>query len=61
VVSASWGGSWAETSWTAGEYDLRQKTSVPEAVAIAGGFASTAKTQVFLIADPAKTAKVIPY
>ena len=31
-----------------GEYDLRHDTTVTEAIAIAGGFASTAKTQVFL-------------
>ena len=31
-----------------GEYDLRRETTVSEAIAIAGGFAPTAKTQVFL-------------
>jgi polysaccharide biosynthesis/export protein len=31
-----------------GEYDLRHDTTVSEAIATAGGFASTAKTQVFL-------------
>jgi polysaccharide export outer membrane protein len=31
-----------------GEYDLRHDTTVSEAIAIAGGFAPTAKTQVFL-------------
>ncbi|MGC1726574.1 MAG: polysaccharide biosynthesis/export family protein [Candidatus Acidiferrales bacterium] len=31
-----------------GEYDLRHETTVTEAIAIAGGFAPTAKTQVFL-------------
>ena len=31
-----------------GQYDLRYATTVTEAIAIAGGFASTAKTQVFL-------------
>ena len=31
-----------------GQYDLRHDTTVSEAIAIAGGFASTAKTQVFL-------------
>jgi polysaccharide biosynthesis/export protein len=45
-----------------GKYDLRQNTSVPEAIAIAGGFASTAKTQVFLIRRVSgETAEVIPY
>ena len=31
-----------------GQYDLRHDTTVSEAIAIAGGFAPTAKTQVFL-------------
>jgi polysaccharide export outer membrane protein len=31
-----------------GEYDLRHDTTVSEAIATAGGFASTARTQVFL-------------
>jgi polysaccharide export outer membrane protein len=31
-----------------GEYDLRHDTTVTEAIAIAGGFSTTAKTQVFL-------------
>jgi polysaccharide biosynthesis/export protein len=31
-----------------GEYDLRHDTTVSEGIAIAGGFAPTAKTQVFL-------------
>jgi polysaccharide export outer membrane protein len=31
-----------------GQYDLRHETTVSEAIAIAGGFAPTAKTQVFL-------------
>jgi polysaccharide export outer membrane protein len=31
-----------------GEYDLRHDTTVSEAIATAGGFAATAKTQVFL-------------
>jgi protein involved in polysaccharide export with SLBB domain len=31
-----------------GQYDLRQDTTVTQAIAIAGGFAPTAKTQVFL-------------
>jgi len=31
-----------------GEYDLRHETTVSDAIAIAGGFAPTAKTQVFL-------------
>jgi polysaccharide export outer membrane protein len=31
-----------------GEYDLRHDTTVTEAIAIAGGFAPTAKSQVFL-------------
>jgi polysaccharide export outer membrane protein len=31
-----------------GEYDLRHDTTVSEAIAMAGGFAPTAKTQVFL-------------
>jgi protein involved in polysaccharide export with SLBB domain len=31
-----------------GQYDLRHDTTVSEAIAIAGGFAPTAKTQIFL-------------
>jgi polysaccharide export outer membrane protein len=31
-----------------GQYDLRHETTVSEAIAMAGGFAPTAKTQVFL-------------
>ena len=31
-----------------GQYDLRHETTVSEAVALAGGFAPSAKTQVFL-------------
>jgi polysaccharide export outer membrane protein len=31
-----------------GQYDLRYDTTVSEAIAVAGGFAPTAKTQVFL-------------
>lgn len=31
-----------------GQYDLRYDTTVTEAIAVAGGFASTAKTQIFL-------------
>jgi polysaccharide export outer membrane protein len=30
-----------------GQYDLRHETTVSEAIAMAGGFAPTAKTQVF--------------
>lgn len=32
-----------------GEYELRRDTTVSEGIAMAGGFASTAKTQVFLL------------
>jgi polysaccharide export outer membrane protein len=31
-----------------GQYDLRYDTTVTQAIAVAGGFAATAKTQVFL-------------
>jgi polysaccharide biosynthesis/export protein len=45
-----------------GKFDLRQRTSLPEALAIAGGLAPTAKTQVFLIRPVSgETAEVIPY
>jgi polysaccharide export outer membrane protein len=45
-----------------GKYDLLQTTSLTEAIAIAGGFASTAKTQVFLIRRVTnEKAEVIPY
>jgi len=32
-----------------GEYELRRDTTVSEGIAMAGGFASTARTQVFLL------------
>jgi polysaccharide export outer membrane protein len=45
-----------------GKYDLLQTTSLPEGIAIAGGFVSTAKTQVFLIRRVTnEKAEVIPY
>jgi polysaccharide biosynthesis/export protein len=45
-----------------GKFDLRQRTSLPEGLAMAGGFNSGAKTQVLLIrhSSPEK-AEIIPF
>lgn len=45
-----------------GKFDLRQRTSLPEGLAMAGGFASGARTQVLLIRrSPGEKAEIIPF